>query len=59
MENIVGLISKKFGLLNDIAGKATSFEVKFPNDSTVEDKLTIMGISIMLYYRSYENNPCK
>lgn len=53
----VGSISKKFsGLIQELFTDADNFEVFFPEDATPEDKLMILGTTLMIDYRYFEDN---
>ena len=56
-EGPVGSITKKFsGLLQEMFTDADNFEVIFPNDATPEDKLMLIGATLMIDFRHFEDN---
>lgn len=53
----VGSITKQFsGVVQEMLTDADNFEIKFPNDATPEDKLMIIGTTLMIDYRFFEDN---
>lgn len=53
----VGSIIKKFsGFMKEIFTDADNFEIFFPQDATPEDKLMIIGTTLMIDYRFFEDN---
>jgi hypothetical protein len=52
-----GSITKKFsGLIQELFTDADNFEIFFPEDATPEDKLMIIGTTLMIDYRHFEDN---
>jgi hypothetical protein len=55
----VGSILKRFGGLGGMIPKAGYYEINFPEDANVEEKLLIIGATIMLDHRYYESGKCR
>lgn len=53
----VGSITKKYsGFTKEFFTDADNFEIFFPDDATPEDKLMIIGTTLMIDYRHFEDN---
>lgn len=58
MKHKVGLIRKIAGdAIKEMFTDADSFEIVFPDESTPEEKLLLIGAVLMIDYRFYEENP--
>lgn len=56
--NQIGLINKvSRDIATEIISDADTFEISFPSDSSPEDKLLIIGTTLLIDYRYFEMNP--
>lgn len=60
INNKIGAIRKVCsGVITELISDADNFEITFPVDATPEDKLMLIGATLMIDYRYYEENPSK
>ena len=52
----VGTFKKTENCVQEMVSDANSFEIIFPTDATVGDKLNILATVILIDYRFYESN---
>jgi hypothetical protein len=57
VENKDGVIKRVFsGAIQELVSDADNFEIVFPVDATPEDKLMLIGTTLMIDYRFFEDN---
>lgn len=57
INNKIGAVRKVCSGVAELISDADNFEITFPSDATPEDKLMLIGATLMIDYRYYEENP--